>query len=64
MVGFEILETVGLLVTRANAAVAVGPLQPLVWCFTSMLFQMVGSVTVLIGLILLAYSPMVYFVSG
>jgi hypothetical protein len=37
---------------------------PLVWCFTSMLFQMVGSPTVLVGLILLAYSPMVYFVVG
>ena len=37
---------------------------PIVWCFCSIFFQLLGNYVVLFGLILAAYAPMAYFVVG
>lgn len=37
---------------------------PLVWCMYNIIFQLVGNLIMLMGLLLLAYGPMTYFVLG
>ena len=37
---------------------------PIVWCLFNFLFQIMGNIYLLPGLLLLAYSPMIYFVVG
>mmetsp|Transcript_16605 Transcript_16605/g.42389 ORF Transcript_16605/g.42389 Transcript_16605/m.42389 type:complete len:189 (+) Transcript_16605:2-568(+) len=37
---------------------------PLVWCMYNIVFQLLGNLIMLMGLLLLAYGPMTYFVLG
>lgn len=37
---------------------------PLVWCMYNIIFQLLGNLIMLMGLLLLAYGPMTYFVLG
>ena len=37
---------------------------PLVWCIYNLVFQLVGNIFLLFGLLVLAYAPMAYFAIG